>query len=349
MYQIDELFDTAMREAQTRWDHVAKPLHSLGLLEDALIRMAGIQRTSQVRLKKRALVILCADNGIVEEGVTQTGQEVTAIVTQNFTAGNSCVCMMAERADVDVFPVDIGVAGNLEHCQDKYPLIRKKVMAGTRNFAKEPAMTREETQKAIETGVALAKEFKQQGYDILALGEMGIGNTTTSSAVACGLLGIEPEIMTGRGAGLSDAGLRKKQQVIREALKRYQPDPTDGIGVLSAVGGLDIAGLAGVCIGGALYHIPVVLDGLITAAAALVAETICPGVSRYLFASHISAEPAGRILLEKLGLTAVIDGHLCLGEGTGAVAFFPLLDMAMDIYEKMSTFQDICVEEYKEL
>ena len=204
-------------------------------------------------------------------------------------------------------------------------------------------------QKALQVGIELVKELKEQDYHLIALGEMGIGNTTTSSAVACAILGIEPERMTGRGAGLSDEGLKKKQRVIREALAHYAPDPADGIGVLSAVGGLDLAGLAGVCIGGAMYHVPVVLDGVITAAAALAAQTICPGVSDYLLASHVSAEPAGRLILERLGLSAAIDGHLCLGEGTGAMAFMPLLDMALEIYEKMSTFEDIHIEEYKEL
>ena len=347
--QISQLSKTSMKEAQSRWDHVAKPLHSLGLLEDALVRIAGIQGTSRIDLAKRALVIMCADNGVVEEGVTQTGQEVTAVVTENFTAGDSCVCLMANQANVDVFPVDIGVADPLEHCYEVHPLVRRKVRFGTRNFAKEPAMTREEVQQALEVGIDLVRELKEQDYHLIALGEMGIGNTTTSSAVACAILGLEPERMTGRGAGLSDEGLKKKQRVIREALDRYALDPTDGIGVLSAVGGLDLAGLAGVCIGGAMYHIPVVLDGVITAAAALAAQAICPGVSDYLLASHVSAEPAGKMILEKLGLTAVIDGHLCLGEGTGAMAFLPLLDMALEIYEKMSTFEDIHIEEYKEL
>ena len=346
---ISNLSETAMKDAQSRWDHVAKPLHSLGLLEDALVRIAGIQGTSQVNLTKRALVIMCADNGVVEEGVTQTGQDVTAVVTRNFTAGDSCVCLMADRANEDVYPVDIGVADSLEDSHEVHPLSRKKVRSGTRKFVKEPAMTREEVQKALQVGMVLEKELKEQDYHLIALGEMGIGNTTTSSAVACAILGLEPERMTGRGAGLSDEGLIKIQRVIREALAHYAPDPADGIGVLSAVGGLDLAGLAGVCIGVAMYHVPVVLDGVITAAVALAAQTICPGVSNYLLASHVSAEPAGRLILERLGLTAAIDGHLCLGEGTGAMAFMPLLDMALEIYEKMSTFEDIHIEEYKEL
>ena len=159
---ISNLSETAMKDAQSRWDHVAKPLHSLGLLEDALVQIAGIQGTSQVNLTKRALVIMCADNGVVEEGVTQTGQDVTAVVTRNFTAGDSCVCLMADRADVDVFPVDIGVADPLEDCHEVHPLIRKKVRSGTRNFVKESAMTREEVQKAFQVGIELVKELKEQ-------------------------------------------------------------------------------------------------------------------------------------------------------------------------------------------
>ncbi len=339
----------AAAAAVRHWNHIAKPLHSLGLLEDAIIKIAAIQGTEHICLDKKALVIMCADNGIVAEGVTQTGQEVTAVVTENFTRGESCVCLMAERAGAEVIPVDIGVASDLETCGVKYPLRRCKIAYGTKNFYKEPAMTRQETVMAIETGIRIAADLKKQGFRLLAVGEMGIGNTATSSAVASVLLGEEPAVMTGRGAGLSDQGLKLKQRVIENAIQRHRPNRKDAVDVLSKVGGLDLAGLAGVCMGGALYQIPVVLDGVITAAAALAAESLAPGVSGYLLASHVSAEPAGRRILEKLGLTPVIEGQMCLGEGTGAMALMPLLDMAADIYTHMRTFQDIHMEEYKPL
>ena len=333
--------------ARLRWSHVAKPLNSLGLLEEAVIRVAGIQRQEKICIDKKALIIMCADNGVVEEGVTQTGQEVTAVVTENFTKGLSCACMMAEQAGVRVIPVDIGVASDLDRCGNRCPLVRKKISYGTRNMLKEPAMTRQETKRAIGTGIDLVRELKEQGYHLLAVGEMGIGNSTTSSAVASVLLGIESSRLTGRGAGLSGQGLARKKKVIEDAVAFHKPDREDAIDVLSKVGGLDLAGLAGVCLGGAIYHIPVVLDGVITAAAALAACSLCKETAGYLIASHVSAEPAGQMILDRLGLKAPIQGGMCLGEGTGAMAFIPMLSMAVDIYLHMSTFDDIRVEEYK--
>lgn len=347
--QIQPASEEAKKRAKERWSHVAKPLGSLGLLEDAVVRIAGIQGQEKICIEKKALVIMCADNGVVEEQVTQTGQEVTAVVTENFTKGDSCACIMAERAGVDVFPVDIGVAGSLDGCGGRYPLVRRRVARGTRNFRREPAMTRQEAEKAIEEGICLAEELKNQGYHLLAVGEMGIGNTTTTSAAASVLLGLDPEVLTGRGAGLSDEGLERKLRVIREGIALHRPDPSDAVDVLSKVGGLDLAGLAGVFLGGAACRLPVVLDGVITAAAALAACSLCGHVSDYIIPSHVSAEPAGRLILEKLGLKAVIDGGMCLGEGTGAMAFVPMLSMAADIYLHMSTFEDIHIKEYRRL
>lgn len=349
----------ACARARARWDSVAKPLHSLGRLEDGVVKLAGIQGSSQIQLKKKALVILCADNGIVEEGVTQSGQEVTAIVTENFTKGDSCVCIMAERAGVDVFPVDIGVADGLEHCGDKYPLIKKKIAWGTKNFLKEPAMTPEQTRCAVETGILLAGMLKKKGYHMIATGEMGIGNTTTSSAVGAVLMGRPVEEMTGRGAGLSDLGLKRKVQVIGEAMAKYWPEgpgdaPSDSWGrsrrcleVLSRVGGLDIAGLTGVFLGGGIYGILVVIDGFISSVAALAAAQFLPNAADFMLASHRSAEPAGEAILDRLGLKPLIQADMCLGEGTGAVAAMPLLDMAADVYKRMSTFEEIQMENYK--
>lgn len=344
--QIHPISEEAMERARERWSHVAKPLGSLGLLEDAVVKIAGIQGQEKIRISKKALVIMCADNGIVEEGVTQTGQEVTGVVTENFTKGRSCVCIMARQAGVRVVPVDIGVAGELKNRGSLYPLVERKIAWGTKNFMREPAMTREETLKAIETGIQIAEDLKRQGYDMLAVGEMGIGNTTTSAATASVLLGEDPKLMTGRGAGLSDEGLERKKKVIRQALAFHRPDPHDPVDVLSKVGGLDLAGLAGICLGGAIFHMPVVLDGFITSVAALAACGLHRDVSGCLLASHVSAEPAGRLVLERLGLKAPIDGSLCLGEGTGAMAFMPMISMAADIYQNMSTFQDIDIKEY---
>lgn len=346
--RIAPLSGEALRLAGLRWSHVAKPLNSLGILEEDVIKMAGILGTPDVDIGKRALLILCGDNGIVEEGVTQTGQEVTAVVTENMTDGNSSVCLMARQAGVDVFPVDMGVARTLRS-GSAYPLIHRKLALGTRNFKKEPAMTRETAIRGIVTGIGLVGRLKDEGYRLIATGEMGIGNTTTSSAVAAMLLDRPPSEMTGRGAGLSDEGLRKKTAVIEEAVRRYGPECRDAVDVLARVGGFDLVGLTGVFLGGAVYRIPVLVDGFISAAAALAAAKLAPLAKDYMLASHVSAEPAGGLLLQELGLKPFVTAGMCLGEGTGAVASIPLLDMALEVYAKMSTFNDIQIEDYKPL
>lgn len=340
----------AMEETRAYWDKIAKPLNSLGWLEDAVVKIAGIQRSPAVCLDKKGVTVFCADNGIVEEGVTQTGQEVTAVVAENLAVGKSCVCIMAEQARAAVIPVDIGVKNRLSaYGTGKYPVRNCRLMPGTRNFMKEPAMERQTAVKAVEIGVALVRELKEEGVQILATGEMGIGNTTTSSAVLSVLLGVEPERVTGRGAGLSDEGLWRKLAVIRQGIALWKPDREDVLDVLAKVGGLDLAGLTGVFLGGARYGIPVVIDGLISGTAALAAAKLCPLAAEYMLASHCSAEPAGEMVLEALGLKPIIYGNLCLGEGTGAVALFPLLDMAAAVYGKMATFAQIHVEEYQHL
>lgn len=224
-----------------------------------------------------------------------------------------------------------------------------KVAMGTRNMVKEPAMTREEAAKGIEAGIEMVSRLKAKGYGLLATGEMGIGNTTTSSAVASVLLDRPVEEMTGRGAGLSSDGLNRKITAIKKAIDKHQPDPKDAIDVLAKVGGLDIAGMAGVFIGGAAFGVPVVIDGFISCVAALIAQRICPTVGDYMIASHVSKEPAAHLILEALGKEAVIHGDMCLGEGSGAVALFPFLDMGTAVYQSMSTFDDIHVEQYEEL
>ena len=335
----------SMEEAARRWKTVGKPLFSLGRLEDAVIRMAGIKGTSSYTLEKKALVILCADNGVVEEGVTQTGQEVTAIVTENFTKKAASVCLMSEVAGVDLFPVDIGVARDVDHVtRPEY-----KVAYGTKNMTRESAMTREEAERAILTGIRLVQELSEKGYDIIATGEMGIGNTTTSSAVVSVLLGRDPEEVTGRGAGLSTEGLRRKVDAIRRAVRLNAPDPVDAVDVLAKVGGLDIAGLTGVFLGGAIFHIPIVIDGFISSAAALCAAHIAPDCGDYMMPSHRSNEPAGGMVLEALGLSPFIDCGMSLGEGSGAVAVLPLFEMGLEVYNRMSTFEEIKVEQYEEL
>ncbi len=335
----------AMEAARRRWNSIAKPLHSLGLLEDDLVRMAGILDSADVNLSRRAVVVMCADNGVVAEGVTQTGQEVTAIVAENIAKGDASVCRMAHLAHASVYPVDIGVARPLAW----ETIIQACVRRGTRNMVLENPMTKAETLAAIRTGVEIAGRLKQDGFRLIATGEMGIGNTTTSSALASVLMGLPVETVTGRGAGLSDEGLARKQNAIRKAILRSKPSPDDPLGALEKLGGLDIAGLAGLCIGGAVWRVPILLDGFISAAAALCAVRMLPETADFLFASHVSKEPAAHLILKELGLCPLITANMALGEGTGAVAAMPLLDMGLAVYDEMRTFEEIDVEAYKPL
>lgn len=333
----------AMEASKKHWNGIAKPLDGLGRMEELLVKIAGVVRSEKLCLERKAVVVFCADNGVVAEGVTQTGSEVTAVVTENIARGIASVNRMASVAGADVIPVDVGVAGKL-----KEPGIRNcRIADGTANLLHEPAMTMEQTLEAIHTGIALAGELKDSGYDLLAVGEMGIGNTTTSSAVASVMLNQPPEAVTGRGAGLSGEGLERKIHVIQKAIALHKPEREKPLEVLSALGGLDIAAMTGFLLGGAIYRIPVVLDGMISAVAALLAAALCPNVTDYLLPSHLGKEPACRLVMDRLGFEPVIHGRLALGEGTGAVMLFPLLDMAAAVYEENSTFADIKIRAYE--
>lgn len=341
--QIRQADEQAVLASRRHWDNIAKPIHGLGAMEELIAKIAGIQGAEQVNLEKKAVIVMCADNGVVAEGVTQTDSHVTAVVTENFARGIASVNRMAAVAGADVIPVDIGVAEDL-----KEPGIRKrKVAYGTKNLAKEPAMTEEQALRCIFTGIDLVRECKEQGYHLLATGEMGIGNTTTSSALVSVLLDLPVETVTGRGAGLSAEGVAHKAQVIAAAIKRQKPDRADTLSVLAGLGGFDIAGLAGVFLGGALYRIPVVIDGVISSVAALIAARLCPTAVSYMLASHMSGEPAGAMIMKELGLEPVIYGRLALGEGTGAVMLFPLLEMAYQVYLENSTFEQIQIGAYE--
>lgn len=339
---------------RAHWNRIAKPLYGLGALEDLVVRIAAAQGTQHVDIRKKALVIFCADNGVVAEGVSQTGQETTAIVAENFVDGKSCAAIMCRRAGADLFPVDAGMVVDTPRVE------RRKVRCGTSNMAKGPAMTREEAASTIGAGIAKAVELAEGGYRIIASGEMGIGNTTTSSAVTAVLLSMEPAQVTGAGAGLSAEGVQKKIAVIRRAIEINRPDPRDPLDVLAKVGGFDIAAMTGLFLGGASMHVPVVIDGFISAAAALIAVRLAPAARFYMLPSHISEEPATKSVMAALGfgdspengpaggIRPVIHAGMHLGEGTGAVALFPLLDMAVEIYEKMDTFGGIGVEQYED-
>lgn len=332
----------AREAAHRQWASIAKPLDSLGLLETAVEDMAALTLDHKIDISKRRLLLLCADNGVVDHGVTQTDYTVTAAVARNAGANRSSVCKMAQVANCKVIPVDMGMRdpGQIPGVLDR------RVDNGTHDITEGPAMSRGQVEQAVLTGVELVEELKEQGVGLVATGEMGIGNTTTSSAVACVLLNRPVAEMTGRGAGLSDKGLERKLWAIQTALERNRPNPMDPLDVLSKVGGFDIAGMCGVYLGGALYRVPVLMDGFISTVAALCALRLCPESAKAMFASHVSAEPAGHLILDALGKKPLITAGMRLGEGTGAVCAIPMLDMALSLYQDGTTFDGTGIEAY---
>ena len=338
---------TAETAAREKWNSIAKPLGSLGLLEDMVVKIAALTGCRDVDISKRVVLVFCADNGIVEEGVTQTDSSVTMAVAQNLTRGQTSVCRMARTVSCDVIPVDAG----MNTLPDFEGLISRRAGDGTRNFTKEPAMTREQAELAITAGIELAHDMAERGYNIIATGEMGIGNTTTSSAVCAAILKLPATDVTGRGSGLSDFGLAKKIAVIEKGLRLYMSDNnmTDSdraITALMCLGGFDIAAMAGVFLGGAIYKIPVIIDGFISSVAALVAAMLCPKSTVAALPSHVSGEPAGHIVLDALGIKPVICAGMRLGEGTGAVAALPLLDLTLSVYNSSSSFDELGIDSY---
>ncbi len=327
-----------------KWDSVAKPLGSFGQLETLIQQIAAIQDSENVNIDKRTVVVFCADHGVVKEGVTQTDSSVTAVCAYDIADGSSNVNAIADSCSADVLAVDIGMLTDVEHPK----LMQRKVAYGTKNIAEGPAMTLEEAQKALIVGMDIAKELKEQGVKLLLTGEMGIGNTTPTSAIAAVLLGRSPTEVTGKGAGLSSDGLKRKIKVIERAISINRPDADKPIELIAKIGGLEIAGMTGLFLGGAYYKMPVVIDGVISAAAAALAYKINPHCAEYMLASHTSGEPAGEGLLKLIGAKAVIDAGLRLGEGTGGLLLLPLLDSALALYRNAHTFEDISIERYVE-
>ena len=330
----------AAAACRARWDALAKPLDSLGLLEDIICKIAAVRGSAEVALTKRAVAVFCADNGVVARGVSQSGPEVTATVAREMAAGRGNINALGRFARADVFPFDVGMAA------DDSTVPARKSAHGTADFTLGPAMSGEQAENAVCFGLELAGKLKAQGYDILIGGEMGIGNTTTSTALACVLLDRPPEALTGRGAGLSDAALMRKTEAIREAIAVNKPDLNDPLGLLAKLGGFDIAALCGLFLGGAAYRVPVIVDGVIAAVAAVIACMLAPDCRGFLLASHLSREPAHALLLDRLGLVPVIRGDLALGEGSGGVMLLPLLDAALAVYDQGSTFSSFGMAAY---
>ena len=325
----------ARAAAHAHWAALAKPLGGLGRLETMVEDAAALMGTETPDLANRAVLVLCADNGVVAQGVSQTDASLTRAVLENLAARRTSVCRMAAAVHCAVVPVDMGIAGT-----PVAGVINCRVALGTADFTQGPAMSRAQAVQAIACGIELVRAQKRQGVQMLATGEMGIGNTTTSSAVAAVLLAQPVQTMTGRGAGLSDAGLARKVEAIRRGIACNVPNPDDVLDVLSKLGGFDIAGLCGMFLGGALAGVPVLMDGFISGVAALCAVRLCPAASKAVFASHCSTEPAARLVLEALGKTPLLTAGLHLGEGTGAVASIPLWDMALAVYEGCYSFAE---------
>lgn len=339
---IGGLDEKLMGKAQLRLDNLTKPLGSLGKLEEIVKRIVGITGNLDPKVDKKNIVIMCADNGVVEEGVSSCPKSVTSSVTRNFTRGITAVNVFSTFAKSDITVVDIGVDDDI-NCDG---ILSRKIRKGTWNIAKGPAMERNEAIKAIETGIDIVRELKDKGINLLGTGEMGVGNTTTSSAMSSVLTGIDVEVMSGRGAGLTNEAYKNKISVIRKAIEVNKPDPKDPIDILAKVGGFDIAGLVGCFLGAAKYRIPIVIDGFISATAALCAVSIKPEVRNYIFPSHVSAEPGSRKVLEVLGMEPLLSLDMRVGEGTGAAIAFQLIDFAFAAYTQMGTFQDAEIEQY---
>ena len=343
--QIRPYDQKAADAAWAHWDALCKPLRGMGMLEEMVVQLAGIYGTEKVENPNPVVVIMGADNGVVAEGVSQTGSEVTAQVLENMGERISSVCILARQEKIEVIPVNIGMLTD-----GKHPRIwNRPVRYGTGNIAKEPAMTREEAEKAVITGIEIVKELYGQGYRMVITGEMGIGNTTPSSAMASVLLSKDPAEVTGRGAGLSSAGLEHKIEVIRQAIAVNRPDKEDVLDVLSKIGSLDIAGMLGCYIGGAIVGVPVLIDGFISSVAAYCAAKLARACKAYMTATHCSAEPAGKLMLDALGMKAPLHAGMHLGEGTGAVTAYSLYSYALALYNGLPSFAEGNVEQYEHL
>lgn len=336
LQKIQSLNQKAKEKAIYHLNHLTKPVGSLGRLEDLAIQLAGITDDPFATFEDKRVIIMAADHGIVAEGVSAFPQEVTPQMVQNFLNEGAAINVMTKTVGAQVRCVDVGVASDISSFEG---MIHRKVAYGTKNFAKEEAMTNEEVRKAIQTGIDIAKEQVKDGAKVLATGEMGIGNTTPSSAVLSVLAEIEPIEVVGAGTGLNEEQVVHKANVIKKAIDFHQPNREDAIDVLQKVGGLELAALCGLCLGAAMTKTPIVIDGFISTVSALCAATIVPVAKEYMIPSHHSVEPGHSHALEALGLDAYFPLHMRLGEGTGATLAFPMIDMAANIMREMASFE----------
>ncbi len=330
-----------MDKAKERQAQLAKPPGSLGVLEDLSIRVAGMTGKIHNKAEKCRIIVLCADNGVCDEGVSCTPQSVTLSQTINLTRGLTGASSLAKHFGDEVVVVDVGVMSDY-NCP---AIVNRKIAYGTKNFYLEPAMTREQAEQAICVGLEMADKCAEDGVDAIGVGEMGIGNTTTSAAVLSAFTGKPASVTAGKGGGLLDDAYRHKLEVIDGAIEKHKPNPEDPIDVLAKVGGLDICAMAGVFLGAAEHKIPVVIDGFISVVAALSAARICPAAKDYFIASHASFESGYLLAVNELGLEAPLLLKMRLGEGSGCPVMFRVLDAAYAIMNEMATFEEASIND----
>lgn len=339
--KIAPLNADAMRRAEERQISLAKPPKSLGMLEEISIRWAGMTDGRIGGAKKRRVLIFSSDNGVAEEGVASAPQSVTLAQTVNFARGLTGVAVLAKHYNTELYITDVGI-----NAVFAYPGVRDcKIAMGTRNIAREPAMTREQALRAMEIGREAAHQAARDGMDVIGVGEMGIGNTTTSSAILSCLMNLPAEETVGRGGGVNDAGFARKKQIIDEAIARMRPDPDDMIDVLSKVGGFDIAAMCGAFLGAAEMRLPVVIDGYISAVAALCAYRINAGCADYCFASHVSSERGYALAIREMRLKPMLLLDMRLGEGSGCPIAFEIIDSALTVLRDMATFEEARIDD----
>lgn len=338
--KIKPLDKGVMKKARERLDNLTKPLGSLGRLEEIAERISGIRNQLAPVIKQKVIFTLAGDHGVVAEGVSAYPSEVTPQMVYNFAKGGAGINVLARHIGARVIVVDMGVATDLE---PRPEIVNKKVAYGTKNIARGPAMTYGQAIQSIKVGIKLVEDELSKGVDIIGGGDMGIGNTTSSSAITSAITGAEVREVTGRGTGIDDAMLEHKIKIIKQALKINQPDLKDPLDVLTKVGGFEIGGLVGIILAGAAHRIPVVLDGFIVGAAGLIAYSLAPQVKDYLFAAHRSIESGHKIILEKMELKPLFNLGLRLGEGTGAALGISIIEAATKILNEMATFEEASV------
>ncbi len=344
---LGSLDERAMAGARAHLDGLTKPPGSLGRLEELVIDMAGITGQPFPPMVQRAIVVAAGDHGVARRGVSAYPSDVTAQMLANFVAGGAAINVLAEAVGASLTVVDVGVAGPVAPTQPGDErggrLVRGRIRSGTADMTEGPAMTRSEALRSIDVGLDLVADLRASGVELVGIGEMGIGNTTAASAIVAVQTGAMPAAVTGRGTGIDDASHRRKIAIIEQAIARNTPDSADPIGVLAAVGGLEIGALVGVILGAVANRVPVVLDGFITGAAALLATGLAPGIAGRVIAAHRSIEPGHSIVLERLGLLPLLDLDLRLGEGTGAALAIGLIDAAVRLRDGMATFASAAV------